>query len=331
MCRAERFRTSLQFRTVPYRHFYAALDACKVSDYIVFILSTTKEVEEWGDTLLRTLQAQGMPEVVTVVAENPSLDAKTRSGIHKSLLSFIQYFVPSQTRVFDLHAQSDRLNAVRSLSEGKPRDVKWREGRSYMLSEDLSWEDGLLKVTGVARGAPLSANRLVHIPEHGDFQIEKVRRVSLARYCGNNVSQIVSAPLPRRSKTSMDVEPTVLAEPDPEELDSLVSTNDPDDLSNEQTWPTEEEMNGTLAAQDPSIPDASAGTTPKRVKKIPKGWSEYQAAWIADETDEEAEGEDEEENEMEEDEEMVELVEDPKESSRTEDFHDLDMEEEERQ
>jgi len=132
----------------------------------------------------------------------------------------------------------------------------------------------------------------------------------------------------------MDVEPAVLAEPDPEELDSLVSTNDPDDLANEQTWPTEEEMNGSLAAQDPSIPDASAGTTPKRVKKIPKGWSEYQAAWIADETEEEGEdgeGEDGEGSEMEEDEEMVDLVEDPKESAKTEDFHDLDMEEEERQ
>ena len=165
---------------MPYRQFYPALDACKISDYIVFVLSTTTEVEEWGDTLLRTLQAQGMPEVVTVVAENPALDAKTRSGIHKSLLSFIQYFVPSQTKVFDLHTQSDRLNAIRSLSEGKPRDVKWREGRSYMLREELSWEDGLLKITGVARGGPLSANRLVHIPEYGDFQIEKVRHQSFS-------------------------------------------------------------------------------------------------------------------------------------------------------
>jgi hypothetical protein len=40
----------------------------------------------------------------------------------------------------------------------------------------------------------------------------------------------------------MAVEPAVLSVPDPEDADSLVSSNDPDDMQNEQTWPTEEEM-----------------------------------------------------------------------------------------
>lgn len=160
---------------MPYRNFYAALDACKVADYVIFVLSSNVEVDPWGDTLLRTLQAQGLPDVVSVVSPDASIDAKSRTGILKSLLSFIQYFVPSQTRVFDLHGSSDRLNALRSLSEGKPADVRWKEGRTWILGETTEWEDGTLKVTGVARGAPLSANRLVHIPNFGDFQVSKVR------------------------------------------------------------------------------------------------------------------------------------------------------------
>jgi pre-rRNA-processing protein TSR1 len=158
------------------------MDACKVADYIVFVLSTTVEVNDWGETLLRTLQAQGLPEVVTVVAPNITLDSKSRSATHKSLLSFIQFFVPTQTRVYDLHIASDRLNAIRTLSEGKPGDVRWREDRSWILGESTEWSDGTLKVTGVVRGVPLSVNRLVHIPNFGDYQISQVNSFFLD-YC----------------------------------------------------------------------------------------------------------------------------------------------------
>ena len=174
--RAERFKTSLQFIPLPYRRLYAALDACKVADYVVFALSSQTEVDDWGDTLLRALQAQGLPEVVTVVASAQPMEPKEKSGIVKSLLSFIQYFVPSQTRVLDMHTGSDRLNAVRALAEGKPGDVKWREGRPYVLGENVQWAEDTLAVTGVIRGASLSPDRLVHIPNYGDFQISKVRQ-----------------------------------------------------------------------------------------------------------------------------------------------------------
>jgi pre-rRNA-processing protein TSR1 len=91
----------------------------------------------------------------------------------------------------------------------------------------------------------------------------------------------------------MAVEPTVLAEPDPEDADSLVSSNDPDDMQNEQTWPTEEEMQNDSPrklAEDTQLPDAYPGTTPHTVRRVPKGTSEYQAAWILDGDDEEDEG-----------------------------------------
>jgi pre-rRNA-processing protein TSR1 len=90
----------------------------------------------------------------------------------------------------------------------------------------------------------------------------------------------------------MEVESAILVEPDPEEVDSLVSSNDPDDLANEQTWPTEEEMNENIEDMDEvSLPDAAKGTTPRVVKRVPKGTSEYQAAWIIDESDDDEEGE----------------------------------------
>ena len=303
------------------------------------------EVDQWGDTLLRTLQAQGLPDVVSVVPHDSVLDAKARPGILKSLLSFMQYFVPSQARIYDLHVNPDRLNALRALAEGKPANVRWREGRTWILGESVSWQDGLLKVTGVVRGNSLSANRLIHLPNYGDFQIARVGSPLFYIQINNlHTTQIESAPLPRHSKSgaSMEVEPTIFVEPDAEDADSLVSSNDPDDLANEQTWPTEEEMNEKHEGMvEESLPDASKGTTPKIVKRVPKGTSEYQAAWIIDESDDD-EGDEETGETVEEmdasnmdEEEMEDLVmedDDAEDNApRPVDFHDLDEEEEERQ
>jgi pre-rRNA-processing protein TSR1 len=145
---------------------------------------------------------------------------------------------------------------------------------------------------------------------------------------------------------SMEVEPTVLVEPDASDADSLVSSNDPDDLGNEQTWPTEEEMQGrdnVPLSADGALPEATTGTTPKTVKRIPKGMSEYQAAWIIDEDDDEndegADADDGSEAEMQEveDEEMVDMPvhddgeEMDLESRKSVAFQDLDAEEEEKQ
>lgn len=140
----------------------------------------------------------------------------------------------------------------------------------------------------------------------------------------------------------MELEAELLVEPDAENADSLISSNDPDDMVNEQTWPTEDEMQGAHFNQesdDLSIPDAQKGTTPKAVKKIPKGMSEYQAAWIIDESDEEDEENQEQDDEgmAEDKEEMVELPvkEDEAEMEtngrKSVTFQDLDLEEEDRQ
>lgn len=72
-----------------------------------------------------------------------------------------------------------------------------------------------------------------------------------------------------------------------EAADNLIATNTPDPLANEQTWPTEEEM---------GMSTASANGDGKRVKRVPKGTSAYQAAWIFDD---EEEGEDDDEMDVE--------------------------------
>jgi len=158
----------------------------------------------------------------------------------------------------------------------------------------------------------------------------------------------MSAPVVRMSKSGnsigMDIEPEILAERDPSSADSLVSRNEPDELENEQTWPTEEEMHvtGNISQASGNLPDAKTGTTPKSVRRIPKGMSEYQASWIID-SDEEEDGDEETDSdsgEMDtkdvEEEEAYEVAdaEEPEmetESRKSVTFQDLDIEEEAKQ
>jgi pre-rRNA-processing protein TSR1 len=174
-------------------------------------------------------------------------------------------------------------------------------------------------------------------------------------YLTELILQIMSAPIPRVHRpnaVTMELEPAVIAEPDASSADSLVSSNDPDDLANEQTWPTEEEMVGHATGgngQDESIPDVNIEKKkPKR--RIPKGMSDYQASWIVedDEDDGGASGDEDEDGDMkdegewvteeeEEEEEMEDAVppaEDDVEMSESRNgvtFEDLDNEEETKQ
>lgn len=81
----------------------------------------------------------------------------------------------------------------------------------------------------------------------------------------------------------MKVEGGVLSERIESSADSTVSTNIPDEMNNEQTWPTEEEMRDVgLPQPNGEFPEANPGTTPRVIKKVPKGTSAYQAAWFVD-------------------------------------------------
>ena len=72
-----------------------------------------------------------------------------------------------------------------------------------------------------------------------------------------------------------------------EDADDLTATNTPDLMANEQTWPTEDDMSSA-----PALVDSG-----KRTKRVPKGTSAYQAAWIFDDEDEDDDDDEDEDDE----------------------------------
>ncbi|KAI8354884.1 hypothetical protein B0O80DRAFT_369145, partial [Mortierella sp. GBAus27b] len=280
----DRFKQKLQFIPLQ-RNYIDIMDAAKVADFLLFVMSAVVEVDKFGEMILAGIQSQGVPSVVATVSNLESTPAKKHSDIKKSLLSFTNHFFPEESKVHALENATETVNVLRMMANQLPKSINWRDTHPYMLAESVSFEEnpsdptiGTLKVTGYARGSHFQANRLVHLQNFGDFQLEK----------------ITSAPIKHRSVhvsngNGMDAEDleTVLDTPVPEEQDDLAAENEPDLMANEQTWPTEEELmeaEERVKNMDPDdMPEGTPHATPKKVvKRVPKGTSSYQAAWIVD-------------------------------------------------
>ncbi|KAJ1943537.1 ribosome biogenesis protein tsr1 [Kickxella alabastrina] len=272
-----RFKQTVQFVEVG-RNLLDILDIAKVADYMIMGLSASVEVDAFGEQSLAAIQNQGHPTVFPVVQGLEDVAVKRRGEVKKSLQSFMAHFFPEVDRVFTTDSQTEALTVLRMITAQVPRGVKWREVRPYMLAEAVEFEPsqedpdvGKLAITGYVRGANLSANRLVHIPNFGDFQIECIYNVPVAveEAKGNAIEE--------------DDEPTVLDRPVATLQDSLVDANEPNQMANEQTWPEEEEM--AAWKQQMEMLEEEERQAGERVVRVPRGTSNYQAAWIPDGSD----------------------------------------------
>lgn len=137
-------------------------------------------------------------------------------------------------------------------------------------------------MSGYVRGCRLQVDRLVHLSGYGDFQLSQI--------------DVPADPLPLIFPTSRPAKPgkggdedmqdtpadeapvRVLMKADPSRRESLQAEAEVDPMDGEQTWPTETEL---LEAEE--------ARKTKRLMKVPKGTSDYQATWIAEEANEDVE------------------------------------------
>ncbi|XP_041976321.1 pre-rRNA-processing protein TSR1 homolog [Aricia agestis] len=254
---------------------FSLLDAMKISDTVLFVCSALDEpVDEWGEKALALSMAQGMPTPVVVTMDIEGVHPKKRTSEKQNVQKLISKWLPEE-KVMQLDKESDGLNVLRRIGNQKRNIIHHREKRPYMLAEEYEFtpnpegEEGVLKISGYLRGMPLNVNGLLHITGLGDFQ--------MLRIDGHDDPYPISSVKENVKSNGMDAEVTkvtVLQEADPQKQQPLICENIPDPMEAEQTWPTDEE-----------IKDANIETK-KKVKKVPKGWSDYQAAWIVESEDE---------------------------------------------
>lgn len=256
----------------------------------MIVLSAVEEVDKHGEFILRAIEGQGISNVATAVQHLSKIEQpKRQQDTKKSLLSFIKHFFPTEERVFSLDNPQESSNLIRSLCTQFPKGVHWRDARAYMLAEEVNYtqEDGLT-ISGTVRGKGFKADRLVHLPGYGDFQIDKI--------CANPKE------VERKQKAgadTMEVEQTgleVLDTPteDQETLEDLA----PEELViDDEDEPVEQEERKGVLLDDHHYFDDKDDEAYKAPRKLPKGTSSYQAAWFID-------GEDYVDDDVSEDEEM---------------------------
>lgn len=276
----DRFKQKLQYIPVK-RDLTICMDAARVADYIIFILSAETEVDPLGELIIRSIENQGMSTLFTVVQNLDRVEpAKARPDVVKSLASFMTHFHPGQDKVYSLDARQECSNLMRSLCNTTPKGINWRDQRPWMLVDDIRWpttETDYTILTGVVRGKGLKADRLVHVGEWGTFQVEKITAAPISTK--------------RRKDDGMamdDVEEeTVLDAPD-EDRDDLAQLapeeavmNDVDDGDDMMEFKAPTAKKGVLlddhhyfSEEEPEKYEAP--------RKLPKGTSAYQANWILD-------------------------------------------------
>ncbi|KAF8460227.1 putative ribosome biogenesis protein tsr1 like protein [Kalaharituber pfeilii] len=296
----DRFKQKIQYVIPPRHGYFAVLDACKLADFVVFILSAKEQVDSYGESLLRAIEGQGLSNTVTVVQHLDTVEpAKRRADVKKSLLSFIKHFFPTELKVHSLDAPQDAQNVIRSLCTQNPKGIRWRDARSYLLAEQVRWDekDGLV-VAGTVRGKGMKADRLLHIQGYGDFQIEKICSWSQDEHppassdamamdtdAASNSPQVLEFPTEAQDD---------LAELAPEE--SVMRDADADDTQSIATTNPSGQPKGVLI-DDHYYFDEEEDERYKAPRRLPKGTSAYQAAWILDSDFEESDLEDVEDEE----------------------------------
>lgn len=77
-----RFKQKIQLLKCP-RQLTTILDAAKVSDYLIFLVSSIEEVDKVGLSILSSVIAQNVPQIITLVQRLPSIQPHKKTDRHK--------------------------------------------------------------------------------------------------------------------------------------------------------------------------------------------------------------------------------------------------------
>ncbi|KAL3688669.1 hypothetical protein R1sor_014978 [Riccia sorocarpa] len=280
-----RYKSRLTVIEAPRDDLQACLEVAKVADILAFAVAAddAEYVDRAGKVVLSMLRGAGLPSCTGFIANLAAVPAKKRADAKRAASAALAMELPEDSKCFATETVDDFNQMMRSLAEQRLAEPKWRTQRPYVVAQELTFSttspgSGALILSGYVRGRTLSVNQLVHVAGVGDFQFGQIDVVE------------DPAPLRQRRKQAGDAQMVVddvedkegpfSVQPDPENQEPLIIENTPDTLAGEQTWPTEEEL-------------AEAGEeNKKRLKKklLPKGTSDYQAAWIVEDSDEDEDG-----------------------------------------
>eukprot|EP01125_Pyxidicula_operculata_P007229 TRINITY_DN2458_c0_g1_i1.p1 TRINITY_DN2458_c0_g1~~TRINITY_DN2458_c0_g1_i1.p1 ORF type:complete len:796 (-),score=222.33 TRINITY_DN2458_c0_g1_i1:16-2226(-) len=273
-----RWKCRVTLFQVPNRDLIATMDIAKVADIVLFVMDPEDVRDDLAFKTISVIKAQGQPTVFGAIQGLEKLPQKQKNPLKKRAIAFFHTEFLNEPKVLPVDTNTEASQLLRFLCESKLSTIYWREARPHMLVDKIDFksynngtEFGTLQVSGYLRGNSLNPNLVLHITGYGDAQIESIE------YGDDPYTQ-------KHRKKDMEGSKSVLSS-EPEKLESLERENPPDPFAAEQTWPTPEEI-------------AAAEKEMKEQRVVPKGTSEYQAAWIVDEDGTGGEGDEDGGDEM---------------------------------
>lgn len=172
--------------------------------------------------------------------------------------------LPGDHKLLAADTPADFKAVLRHLCDAPASVPHWRQQRPAVMVEAAEFVSqqqgeqqgaaeggaalGTLLLRGYVRGLGLSANQAVHVSGAGDFQLAQIDGPAepAAANDGPEAARRQQAAA-AAGAAAMDLSATegsgglpVLAQPQPQQQESLVRENEVDPLAGEQTWPTEE-------------------------------------------------------------------------------------------
>ncbi|XP_053257368.1 pre-rRNA-processing protein TSR1 homolog [Podarcis raffonei] len=306
LCHQSRLRW--RFVVADTGNLHAVLDLAKVADTLLFVLDPHEGWDAAGDYCLSCIFAQGLPSYGLAVQGLSDQPLKKQIDCRKKLNKAIEKRFP-EDRLFPLDTEQESALLLQHLASQKQRHLAFRDRRAHLLATAATFVPstdsalvGTLKVSGYVRGRSLNVNSLVHIVGHGDFQMSQVDASPEPFALNSRTAKIHPRSMGDqddlvRREEEMEEDVKVLSKAEASKQESLQSEVTPDPMDGEQTWPTEEELKEA---------EESLAQRKKMTKRVPKGTSAYQAAWILDNNDELESGSEEDDEEEDKEENMVE-------------------------
>lgn len=260
----------LTFLDAP-RSVVGMLDAIKCADMCVAILPTSatfddSAFDELGYAMLSAVKRQGLPTCfgLSCGSSLSNVGNKKASASRRFVERYFRSELGENLKFWTVANSGDARPVIRCLANSSPGQISWRQNRGYLVADNVQYDAsaGRLAVAGYVLGEGFTCNNLIHITGHGDYQVDSI--VALPDPCSSSRSaQPSNVVLDQRS-----------AHQNP---DCLIPLRPYDPADNEQTWPSQEELDN--AAQNSST----------RKIRVPKGVgnTDYEMAWCGEEVEDE--------------------------------------------
>ncbi|KAJ4964379.1 hypothetical protein NE237_024318 [Protea cynaroides] len=270
----------------PHGDLLTCMEMAKVADLIAFVASASSLCEEdmsispvdsFGSQCLSVFRAIGLPSTALLIRDLP-VEPKKKQELKKICSCNLASEFPEDCKFYPADTKDELHKFLWLFKEQRLTVPHWRNQRPYLMAQEVDLVNDdcnpgkcTLVLSGYLRARSLSVNQLVHVSGVGDFQLCKM--------------DILKDPFSLSAKKGPeymdydelhDIQVIHSLVPDPLKQEPLLVENIPDPLAGEQTWPTEAEM----AEAD----EVHKGNERKK-KILPRGTSDYQAAWIVDNTD----------------------------------------------